>query len=100
MDFPMSNNPRIALYREAISLEEQRARLQAELDRLTSRLTAIQSQLFADEGSVSSAPTTSKPAVNVRRSNGRSGRGELKAQVLQALVAAGHAGVRVKDVAS
>jgi hypothetical protein len=102
----MSNNPRIALYREAISLEEQRARLQSELDQLTSRIDAVQSQLFAGGGAVSKARSTpvstaaSAPAPRGRRAAGRSRRGELKAQVLNALVAAGSAGVRVKDLAA
>ena len=104
---PMSNNPRIALYREAISLEEQRARLQSELDQLTSRLDGIQSQLFAGEGSAvktstfkaSASASAASPAAGARRSAGRSRRGELKAQVLNALAAAGNAGVRVKDLA-
>src|SRR5215207_264810 len=103
----MSNNPRIALYREAISLEEQRARLQSELDQLTSRLDGIQSQLFAGEGSAvkasasraSASATAVSPAAGARRSAGRSRRGELKAQVLNALAAAGSAGVRVKELA-
>jgi hypothetical protein len=95
---PMSNNPRIALYREAISLEEQRSRLQADLDRLTSRLNAIQSELFTGE---ESSPTTASMQVStIRRAGGRSRRGELKAQVLSALVAAGNSGVRVKDLAA
>ena len=94
----MSNNPRIALYREAISLEEQRSRLQADLDRLTSRLNAIQSELFDGE---ESSPTTSSSTVStLRRAGGRSRRGELKAQVLSALVAAGNSGIRVKDLAA
>jgi hypothetical protein len=97
----MSNNPRIALYREAMALEEQRARLQADVDRLTSRINAIQSQLFAGEStsSSSSAPAPVQ-ASSPRRSGGRSKRGELKAQVLQALVAAGSGGVRVKELAA
>jgi hypothetical protein len=103
----MSNNPRIALYREAISLEEQRARLQSELDQLTSRLDGIQSQLFAGEGSAVKAPaasasastSTASPAAGARRSGRRAGRGELKERVLNALAAAGNAGVRVKELA-
>jgi hypothetical protein len=94
----MSNNPRIALYREAISLEEQRSRLQADLDRLTSRLNAIQSELF--DGEESSPITSSLQVSTIRRAAGRSRRGELKAQVLSALVAAGNSGIRVKDLAA
>lgn len=98
----MSNNPRIALYKEAMTLEEQRARLQTELDRVLSRLNAVQSQLFDGDTTGSSVVSASAPAaVSVgRRGRGRSRRGELKAQVLNALVAAGSAGVRVKDLAA
>jgi len=99
----MSNNPRIGLYREAMALEDQRARLQAELERVTSRLNAVQSQLFDVESSAASAPTASAaPAVSTsgRRSRGRSRRGELKARVLKELVAAGSKGLRVKDLAA
>jgi hypothetical protein len=102
IDGPMSNNPRIGLYREAMSLEDQRARLQAELERITSRLSAVQSQLFDVESSVAvaSSPTASAASTGGRRSRGRSRRGELKAKVLQALVAAGSSGLRVKDLAA
>lgn len=98
----MSNNPRIALYKEAMTLEEQRARLQTELDRVLSRLNAVQSQLFDGDTVGSAVASSSAPAaVSVgRRGRGRSRRGELKAQVLNALVAAGSAGVRVKDLAA
>jgi hypothetical protein len=101
----MSNNPRIGLYREAMSLEDQRARLQTELERITSRLNAVQSQLFDVESSVavassSAASSASSASTGGRRSRGRSRRGELKAKVLQALVAAGSSGLRVKDLAA
>jgi hypothetical protein len=39
-------NPRIALYKEAISLEERRAALQAQVDEVGAKLAAIKSQLF------------------------------------------------------
>jgi hypothetical protein len=99
---PMSNNPRIGLYREAMSLEDQRARLQTELERITSRLNAVQSQLFDVESSaaVGSSSAASAASTGGRRSRGRSRRGELKAKVLQALVAAGSSGLRVKDLAA
>ena len=101
IDIPMSNNPRIALYREAMSLEEKRASLQAELDRLTSRLSSVQSQLFGSKAAAAAAfagPRVVLVAPRGRRR--RSRRGELKAQVLEALSAAGGKGVRVKDVAA
>ena len=102
IDIPMSNNPRIALYREAMSLEEKRAGLQAELDRVTSRLSSVQSQLFGSKASSASATSAgARVALGAPRGRRRrSRRGELKAQVLEALSAAGSAGVRVKDVAA
>ena len=53
-DFPMNDtNPRIELYREAITLEVQRANLQSqlgairvEIDALNSRLVTIKQSLF------------------------------------------------------
>src|SRR5687768_8271210 len=79
IQIPMSNNPRITLYKEAMSLEEQRSRLQAELDRITSRLSAVQSQLFEDGSpAVSTVAISATPATPsaraTRRSRGRAGR--------------------------
>ena len=99
------SNTRIALYREAMDLESKRAALQAEIDQVTSRLTNIHGQLFTGEGSTTTTTTPSRPSpagipAPSRRSRGRSGRGELKAKVLQALSAAGSSGVRVKELAN
>ena len=93
-DLFMSMNPRVALYREAISLEEKRADLQAEIDRLTRRLAAIQSSLIASENTLASTPLPVMP-----RRTGRARRGELKTHILEGLAAAGVSGVRVKDLA-
>ncbi len=91
-------NPRIALYKKAIILEEQRALLQAQLDRLHSQLSVIKSQLFDDDGAVATGAVV---AAGVRAvGKGRAKRGALKAQVLRALTAAGSAGVRVRDLAA
>jgi hypothetical protein len=90
----MSTNPRVALYREAISLEEKRAGLQTEIDRLTARLSAIQNELVASENAFAAAPAPVTP-----RRVGRARRGELKTHILEGLAAAGTAGVRVKDLA-
>lgn len=101
---PMNDtNPRIELYREAITLEEQRANLQsqlgnirAEIDTLNSRLVTIKQSLFTaaalTEPKEPKAPKGPKPP--------RAGRGELKAQVLTALVAAGERGLKVKEIAN
>jgi hypothetical protein len=100
------SNTRIDLFREAIALEEKRAAIQAEIDQLSSRLASIHDQLRSRE--VSPAPTatlskttvTARTTTSTRRSRGRARRGELKAQVLQALSNAGSAGLRVKDLAN
>lgn len=91
-------NPRIALYRQAIALEEQRANLQTQLDRLHSQLSAIKSRLFDDDGSVATGAVVAAGVRSVRR--GKTKRGALKEQVLRALTAAGSAGVRVRDLAA
>ena len=86
-----------------MNLEEQRARLAADLARLDSQIAAVHSQLMSGESSAAptaSASSSASSPTSVRRSRGRSGRGELKAQVLDALKAAGSQGVRVKALAA
>lgn len=101
------NNPRIALYREAMSLEEQRATLQAQLDFITTRLASIKTNLFSDVAS--SAPVSTRVVKTVAAKLPKSlkspkplraGRGALRAQILTALVAAGDGGLKVKDIAN
>jgi hypothetical protein len=91
-------NSRIALYKEAIALEEKRATLQSELDRLLARLSDIKDRLFDADGVVSTDAAVA--SAMAKRSPGRARRGELKDRILSALSAAGSAGVRVKDLAS
>jgi len=92
-------NSRIALYKEAIALEEKRASLQSDLDSLLAKLSDIKDRLFDADGVVS---TTAVVASNLAKPMGRrrAGRGELKSKILSALAAAGSAGVRVRDIAS
>src|SRR5262245_57129583 len=91
-------NPRIALYKEAIALEEKRVVLQSELDQILARLSAIKNELFDSDGVVSTTTITSSKSA--KRGPRRAGRGELKTQILSALAAAGSAGIRVRDLAS
>ncbi len=91
-------NSRIALYKQAIALEEQRANLQAKLDQLHSQLSNIKSRLFDDDGAVATGAVVAAGARAVGRRKTK--RGALKAQVLRALTAAGSAGVRVRDLAA
>lgn len=87
---------RIALYQEAIVLEQKRSELQAELDRLMARLGSLRQELFDDDGYASSGVSV----AGGRFPGGRARRGELKSAVLRALAASGSAGVRVKDLAA
>jgi hypothetical protein len=99
-----SNNTRIARLREMLTLEEQRSRLQTELDSLVVRISELKDGLFdQSSGSQESSPqsngkskATAKP---VRKSGGRAPRGALKEQIMTALQAAGAAGVQVKELA-
>lgn len=94
----MITNDRINLYKEAMSLEEKRALLQAQLDGLLLRLSEIKTELFDGDGYVRSA-SGSTPSIALTAS-GRSPRGALKVQILRALTAAGSSGVKVKDLAA
>jgi hypothetical protein len=90
----MSNlTTRISRLKSLLILEEKRADLQRQVDDLHSEILTIRDQLF-DESPVSSAQTPRKSV-----SKGRAQRGALKSGVLSALEAAGHAGVRVTDLA-
>jgi hypothetical protein len=94
----MSNlTSRIDRLKSLLVLEEKRAALQLEVDELHRQITTIRDHLF-DE-----APTpVAQPAAKVARKSapkGRAQRGALKASILSALEAAGHAGVRVTELA-
>jgi hypothetical protein len=98
-------NSRIALYKEAISLEEKRAALRSQLNDLESRIATVQGQLFDSGGSAVSSPTPvaksagAKPAApRASLSGKRAGRGELKNQLLSILSAAGSGGISVKEI--
>jgi hypothetical protein len=96
-------NPTIALYKEAITLEEKRASLQAQLDQVISQLSEIKERLFDAAGSSAaarvSAPRVSAPkAARVTLSGKRARRGELKSKLLSILSAAGSSGISVKEI--
>ena len=104
-----SSNPRIERIRELLSLEEQRAQLQSQLDELSERMSTLKDRLF-EEGNASSQAASS-PAVQQqpkasgsksqagRSAKGRAPRGALKEQIMTALQAAGNAGVQVRELA-
>ncbi len=86
---------RIASLKEMIILEEKRVTLQEQISILDQRLATIQEKLYGDHA---------LPSIQVKpkfRANGkRKGRGELKAQILEILQAAGKAGATVKELAN
>lgn len=86
-----------------MALEEERASILGNLERVVSRLEVVKDQLFGrNDGFRVSAPREKAAIGSVRRGRraGRAGRGELKARVLDALSKAGDSGLRVKDLAS
>ncbi|MEO6741896.1 MAG: hypothetical protein ABIP20_16755 [Chthoniobacteraceae bacterium] len=101
----MSSKSRIELYKEAMAIEHERAALQAKLDQLHTRIEHISAALFsASAAAPATATVKSKGGASSGRpvSSGkkpRAARGELKQRILEALAAAGNAGVRVRDLA-
>lgn len=97
----MSSQSRIDLYKEAMTLEHERASLLGKLDTLQTRLDNIKTALFS-AGATAAAPVAVK-AVAAKAApagkKGRTPRGELKQRILEALAAAGKAGIRVRDLA-
>ena len=89
-----------------MSIEHERAVLQSKLDQLHSRLEYIQGSLFSASGTaavpasvkVSVKSVAAKPAS--AGTQPRAARGELKQRILEALAAAGSAGIRVRDLAT
>ncbi|MDR3404604.1 MAG: hypothetical protein P4L99_19030 [Chthoniobacter sp.] len=90
----MSNtSPRTVHLKSLLSLEEKRAALQQQIDEIHQQISSTRDQIF---NQTSSAVTQ---AVRKVVAKGRTQRGALKAQILSALEAAGHAGVRVTELA-
>jgi transposase-like protein len=96
----MSSQSRIDLYKEAMAIEQERAALQAKLDQLHARLESIKGSLFSvgTTAAFAGAKLTSVTASAGKKA--RAGRGELKQRILEALAAAGDAGIRVRDLAA
>ncbi|WP_348547656.1 hypothetical protein [Chthoniobacter sp.] len=76
-----------------LALEEKRAALQQQIDEIHQQITATRDQIFDQ------ASSTIAKAVRKVVAKGRTQRGALKAQILSALETAGHAGVRVTELA-
>lgn len=95
----MSSQYRIELYKEAMAIEHERAALQAKIDQLQVRLETIKGSLFSVGGTAVAMPAVKIKASAPVESRPRAARGELKHRILDALAAAGSAGVRVRDLA-
>lgn len=113
-------NSRIERLKELLGLEEQREKLQREIDSLTARMQSLQGNLFnggssaetaeaprrrgrpaaAQATSTASVASTAARTVAPKAGRGkRMKRGQLKDQIVNALHAAGNAGVRVTELA-
>ncbi|MEZ0259180.1 MAG: hypothetical protein ACAI37_28110 [Chthoniobacter sp.] len=92
----MSNtSPRIVHLKSLLALEEKRTALQAQIDDIEQQILSVRDQVLG------TAPSTVARTVRKIASSkgGRAQRGELKARILSALESAGHAGVRVTELA-
>jgi hypothetical protein len=77
-------------------LEEKRETLQRQIDDIQHQILAVQDRIFGKESMVLNiAKSIGKVATP-----GRAKRGALKAKIMAALDTAGHAGVRVTDLAA
>jgi hypothetical protein len=91
----MSNtSPRIVHLKSLLALEEKRTALQEQIDDIEQQILSIRDQILGE------APSTVAKAVRkIAAKGGRAQRGALKAQIMTALESAGHAGVRVAELA-
>jgi hypothetical protein len=81
---------RIALYKEALSLEEKRVKLREEMDQISTRLTAINNQLVTD-------PPAAADLSQIGKQSKR--RGLLKREILKCLSDAGASGMHYRELA-
>lgn len=111
-----STDTRIALLKEAMNIESERAALQAKIDQLQARLGQIQAAIFTGGTPAPVvAPAAAAPVVERRRpgrpkrssvsvapaaevSGAPKKRGQLSKEILGALKAAGGKGVSVADM--
>lgn len=96
----MSSQSRIETYKEAIAIEQERAALQSRLDQLQARLSQLQGSLVSQAGSAATHTPAYAPAPLRSGRKPRAGRGELKQRILDALAAAGDAGIGVQELAA
>lgn len=91
----MSNtSPRIVHLKSLLALEEKRTALQQQIDDIEQQILSVRDQVLG------AAPSTVARAVRkIASTGGRAQRGALKARIMTALESAGHAGVRVTELA-
>ncbi len=94
-----STNPRIDRLKQMLALEQRRSALQQEIDSLVTQLNDIRKNLF-DDKAVPGAKAPAAPAPIRRRSGKGPKRGQVSANILGALKAAGSQGITVADLAS
>jgi len=91
----MSNtSPRIVHLKSLLALEEKRTALQEQIDDIEQQILSIRDQILGEAPS-----TVAKVVRKIAAKGGRAQRGALKAQIIAALESAGHAGVRVAELA-
>jgi len=98
------SNPRIERLKQMLKLEEKRLGMQRELDSMQQELSNLRSRLFDGSPVVRAVIPKTVAAITTSRVKAGSGkrakRGTLSAGIMEALAAAGHAGIRVKDIAA
>ncbi len=91
----MSNtSPRIVHLKSLLALEEKRTALQEQIDDIEQQILSIRDQILGNAPS-----TVARTVRKIVPKGGRAQRGALKAQIIAALESAGHAGVRVTELA-
>ena len=94
-----SINTRVDRLKQMLALEQRRSALQQEIDTLVEQLNSLKKHLFEDSAPVVVA-SAARPAPIGRRLRKGSKRGQVTANILGALKAAGSKGITVADLAS
>jgi len=94
----MSNTSNRTVHlKSLLALEEKRVALQQQIDDIQEQISKISGQVFGEESSA--IVKAARKVVATVKTQGRSQRGALKEKIMAALESAGHAGVRVVDLA-
>ncbi|EDY18034.1 hypothetical protein CfE428DRAFT_4465 [Chthoniobacter flavus Ellin428] len=94
----MSNTSNRTVHlKSLLALEEKRVALQQQIDDIQEQISKISNQVLGQEPSA--IVKAARKAVATGAPQGRSQRGALKEKIMAALESAGHAGVRVTELA-